>query len=96
MPKPTRRERRQMAEKGKLAPRRVAPDVALTSRAAVEASQSTSNTLTRRAQKQVAALADAKEYAHIRADLTRIAILAVLLIGAMVALYFVLPSWLPQ
>jgi hypothetical protein len=92
MPKPSRRERRQLAEKGQSAARRVVPDIPLTAKPATIAAEPTRATsLTSRVQEKVAALADAKEYAHIRGDLARIAILATLLIGAMFALWFYLP-----
>ena len=91
MPKPSRRERRQLAEKGQSATRRVVPNIPLTSRPAIIAADASRPSVTARVQEKITALADAKEYAHIRGDLARIAILATLLIGAMFALWFYLP-----
>jgi hypothetical protein len=93
VPKPSRRERRQLAEKGQSAARRVVvPDIPLTAKPPTLTNEPTrAPSLAARAQEKITALADAKEYAHIRSDLTRIAILATLLIGAMFAFWFYLP-----
>ncbi len=94
MPKPTRRERRQLAEKGKLAPRRVIPDV-VERTAPVEslgrANISTPKTIVS-AQSEPALQSDTNEYAYVKSDLARIMLLAVTLVGVMVALKFVLPQ----
>jgi hypothetical protein len=92
MPKPSRRERRQLAEKGQTNTRRVVPNLPLTSQPTIiTAEPSRATNIATRVQGKITALADAKEYAHIRGDLARIAILATLLIGAMFALWFYLP-----
>ena len=101
MPKPSRAERRRLAEKGKLTPRRrdsapVADRPALSSSEPAPVARSTSRTV--RAPAAAAAadeldpLPDAQEYAYVKSDLLRILVLAVLLIGVMVALHFVLPQ----
>ena len=95
MPKPSRRERRRMAERGQLPPRRADANVA-----------STPVTVTRArprgdaAAARPAAVADdelprlpaKQEYAYVKADLMRIVLLAGTLIAAMLALKFVLPQ----
>jgi hypothetical protein len=89
MPKPTRRERRQLAEKGKLVPRR--PAVRSTTSAA-------SATVARSADSVVKTLpsedagATAQEYAYVKADLVRILVLAAMLISIMIALRIMLPQ----
>jgi hypothetical protein len=89
MPKPTRRERRQLADKGKLAPRRQVmrgapgPVSAPVARSAVP--------LARVIPKEDAATV-AQEYAYVKADLVRILVLAVVLVGTMIGLRIVLPQ----
>ncbi len=93
MPKPTRRERRKLAEKGKLAPRRSTANIP----------QRVTSTPMPRAQapERRAALptetasairSGTNEYAYVKADLRRILLLASTLVGAMVVLKFVLPQ----
>ena len=89
MPKPSRRERRQLAEKGKLAPRRQplrgVPGSALapvTQQAAPAA----------RVMPQEDAAAIAQEYSYVKSDLLRILVLAVVLVGTMLGLRIVLPQ----
>ena len=98
MPKPTRAERRRLAEKGKLAPRRPAPLMDRPAAAPVESAP-----VVRPSPRAVRAAAgeaamppahvpDAQEYAYVKSDLLRILILAVLLIGGMIGLRLVLPQ----
>jgi hypothetical protein len=98
MPKPTRAERRRLAEKGKLAPRRPAPVMDRPAAAPVESAPvaRTSPRAVRGAASEAAMQPahepDAQEYAYVKSDLLRILILAVLLIGGMIGLRLVLPQ----
>ena len=98
MPKPTRRERRLLAEKGKLQPRRPAPSQVNLPADTASAPAPVARTSTRnlraasRAASEPTHIPDAQEYAHVKADLLRILVLAGLLTGGMVALRFVLPQ----
>lgn len=101
MPKPTRRERRRLAEQGKLAPRRPAPRAA--ERPTAERVEHPAATEPRERERvaprkptpappeEPAVMSDAHEYAYVKSDLVRIMVLAGTLIGIMVALKFVLP-----
>ena len=89
MPKPTRRERRQLAEKGKLAPRR---QVMRSAPAAVSASAERSAVPVARLIPEEDAATIAQEYAYVKADLLRILVLATVLVGSMIALRLVLPQ----
>jgi hypothetical protein len=94
MPKPTRRERRQLAEKGKLPARRPAAYVPVQP-AATDTSAprpaAGSRRVTPSTVAEAAAMPDTQDYAYVKNDLKRIGILASLLIAAMVGLRFVLP-----
>lgn len=89
MPKPTRRERRLLAEKGKLAPRRQPVRGAPS---AVSAPTQRSAAPLARATPQADAGSITQEYAYVKADLVRILVLAVVLVGTMVGLRIVLPQ----
>lgn len=91
MPKPTRRERRTLAEKGKLQPRRAAQRSIERLPAATTPSPVTAKAavLTR---DEPTTVSDPREYAHVKSDLMRIAALASALIAIIVALRFVLPQ----
>ncbi len=94
MPKPSRRERRRLAEKGRNAPRRAAP-ASLPHGASMEPRARVNAIPAAPAEKPAAAPVMAVapgEYAYVKADLIRIAVLAVTLIGGMIALRFVLPQ----
>jgi hypothetical protein len=88
MPKPTRRERRQLAEKGKLAPRRQARRAPSDGAAPVQRSAAP----VARATTEEDAGSIKQEYAYVKADLVRILVLAVVLVGTMVGLRIVLPQ----
>ncbi|MCA1553986.1 MAG: hypothetical protein LC737_06375 [Chloroflexi bacterium] len=104
MAKPTRRERRRLAEQGKLTPRRstvnvpaprnTLPTTERTTRGErlrVEgARRDTLSPAAPAAERPM--LSDRQEYAYVRSDLARIMVLAGTLIAAMVALKFVLPQ----
>ncbi len=92
MPKPSRRERRRLAEKGQSAPRRAAP-ADQPHGASMEPRERVTISAAAPVERPTATLAAAPgEYAHVKADLIRIAVLAVSLIAGMVALRFVLPQ----
>ncbi len=97
MPKPTRRERRRMAEQGKLAPRRAsvsipaAPSALPRERTRADVAPSPARGAPVRSEERPA-LSDRQEYAYVKADLVRIMLLAGTLVAAMVALKFVLPQ----
>jgi hypothetical protein len=89
MPKPTRRERRQLAEKGKLAPRR--PAVRSTTSAASPTAERSAAPVVKNLPAEDAR-ATAQEYAYVKADLVRILVLAAVLISTMIGLRVVLPQ----
>ena len=89
MAKPTRRERRQLAEKGRLAPRRQAMRSVPT---AVSAPVERSAAPVPRLSPEEDAATIAQEYAYVKADLLRILVLATVLVGSMIALRLVLPQ----
>ena len=89
MPKPTRRERRQLAEKGKLAPRR---QTARNAPATVSAPAERLKAPVARGMPVEDAGAIAQEYAYVKSDLVRILVLAVVLVGTMIGLRIVLPQ----
>ena len=89
MPKPTRRERRLLAEKGKLAPRR---QPVRSAPSAVSADAQRSAASVARVYPEEDAGSSAQEYAYVKADLVRILVLAVVLVGMMVGLRIVLPQ----
>lgn len=98
MPKPTRRERRRLAEQGKLAPRR-APVSTPAARTTVprtspraDVGASTKRTRAIKTVDEPPMLPDKQEYAYVKSDLMRIMLLAGTLVAAMVALKFVLPQ----
>ncbi len=95
MPKPSRRERRRLAEKGQSAPRRAAP-ASLPHGASMEprerAHVSAAAPVDRSAIAAPALSAVPGEYTHVKADLVRIAVLAGSLIAGMIALRFILPQ----
>jgi hypothetical protein len=89
MPKPTRRERRHLAEKGKLAPRRQAV------RNTTSAVSAPAERLAARTVKTTAAedaMSAVQEYAYVKADLLRILVLAAVLVSTMIGLRVVLPQ----
>ncbi|MCA1553713.1 MAG: hypothetical protein LC737_04980 [Chloroflexi bacterium] len=99
MAKPTRRERRKLAEQGKLTPRRgnvavPAPRNTLppSERTRLEGARRDAVSPVAPLTAERPVLSDSKEYAYVRADLARIMVLAGTLIAAMVALKFVLPQ----
>ena len=98
MPKPTRAERRKLAEKGKLAPRRPAPVMDRPTAAPVESapvarpSPRAVRAAASEAAMQPAHVPDAQEYAYVKSDLLRILILAILLLGGMIGVRLVLPQ----
>jgi hypothetical protein len=100
MPKPTRAERRRLAGRGKLQPRRPAP---ISERPAVvspttaplpgtPSSRAVRSAAATEAVAEPAHVPDAQEYAYVKSDLLRIFVLAVLITGGMVVLRFVLPQ----
>jgi len=89
MPKPTRRERRQLAEKGQLAPRRLP---VRSTPSAVSAPQQRSAAPVARVTPEEDAGSIVQEYAYVKADLGRILVLAVVLVGTMIGLRIVLPQ----
>lgn len=89
MPKPSRRERRQLAEKGKLAPRR---QPARSTLSGVSAPAVRYTAPIARVMPEEDAVAVAQEYTYVKADLLRILVLAVVLVATMVGLRLVLPQ----
>jgi hypothetical protein len=91
MPKPTRRERRQLAEKGKLAPRRQAVQ---STTSAVSASAKAERLAAPKVKTTAAeeAMSAAQEYGYVKADLMRILVLAAVLVSTMIGLRVVLPQ----
>jgi len=92
MPKPSRRERRRLAEQGKLAPRRMAPaslphGTAIEPRERVNVGAVSPVTA---APDTGAPIANADEYAYVKSDLRRILLLAGTLVALMLALKFIL------
>ena len=90
MPKPSRRERRILAEKGKLAPRRVIPNVGPAAGSLPR--QNASEAILAAKAARAEGLADPHEYDHVKSDLTRIVVLATALIAVMIGLKFALPQ----
>ncbi len=93
MAKPSRRERRRLAEQGKNVARRAAP-ATLPHGAGVEPRERVAAPMLETAAEPSARATGAKpgEYAHVKADLVRIAVLATALFGGMIALRFILPQ----
>ncbi|MBI1801896.1 MAG: hypothetical protein HY259_06910 [Chloroflexi bacterium] len=98
MPKPTRRERRKLAETGKPAPRRPAvmmpsatPRKSAEEPAPEPRAPTTVSGQAPRATPMMTAVAS-HEYDHVTSDLRRIFLLAATLVGAMIALKFTLPQ----
>ena len=94
MPKASRRERRRMAEKGRSAPQRV-PSTGPAHGASMEPRERVVASQPAPAVKAAAAPVVAvgpREYAYVKADLIRIAVLASSLIAGMIALRFILPQ----
>ena len=95
MPKPTRRERRMLAEKGKLQPRRAAPSAAMPRTDIAPSPQAARPVMRKtvaRADDDSPMMSEATEYNYVKSDLARIAVLASALVAVMVALKFVLPQ----
>jgi len=95
MPKPSRRERRRLAERGKLPPRRADVSVVATGTAMPRARPRADVAAAARSDAitgdEPTMLPDKQEYAYVKADLMRIVLLAGTLIAAMLAIKFVLP-----
>jgi hypothetical protein len=91
MPKPTRRERRQLAEKGKLAPRRPVTRNAPSAASAFPTAERFAGPVVKTLPAEDAG-ATAQEYAYVKADLVRILVLAAVLISTMIGLRVVLPQ----
>jgi hypothetical protein len=93
MPKPSRRERRKLAEQGKFAPRRAAATTPASRPVSTSGSAAPSlPTSAEIIREETAVLADSNEYAYVKSDLVRIMVLASLLVAIMVVLKFTLPQ----
>ncbi|MBI5878145.1 MAG: hypothetical protein HZB53_10880 [Chloroflexi bacterium] len=91
MAKPSRRERRRMGDKTPRAPRSAAP-ATMPHGASMEPIERVTAAPAPRSPAPALSSAPAQQYAHVKSDLVRIAVLATILLAGMIALRFILPQ----